>query len=70
MLTGVELIAEERKEQIEKYAMTIALDQRYNSGGQLVRAAMYVLKKDEDYFPTEWKLMFRKSLMIKQELKL
>lgn len=46
-LTGVELIAQERKEQVEKHGFSAEHDARqYNSKGELVQAACYLLCKD------------------------
>lgn len=45
MRTGIELIAEERQEQIEKHGRTTYLDVRYNDGQQLRLAAKKLLVK-------------------------
>lgn len=46
MKTGIELIAEERREQLEKHGRTIEEDVIGNSNGQLVMGAMMLLSVD------------------------
>lgn len=43
MKTGIELIAEERQEQIEKHGRTVENDVFYNSQGQLKQAIMMLI---------------------------
>ena len=46
-MTGIELIAKEREEQIEKHGFNAEHDARqYNSKGELIQAACYLLCKD------------------------
>jgi hypothetical protein len=45
MITGIELIAEERREQIEKHGRTIERDVKENPAGQLIIGAMNLLHK-------------------------
>ena len=57
--TGVELIAQERQEQIEKHGRTVALDDARNQNGQLLWAAAHLLAEDfteqlEDCCPDGW----------------
>lgn len=40
MKTGIELIAEERQEQIEKHGRAIQYDVNYNANGQILEAIM------------------------------
>lgn len=68
MKTGIELIAEERQEQIEKHGRTIDYDVEHNIHGQLVEAIMLLIanvgfrrqriemEKDafEDLRPLDW----------------
>lgn len=64
MKTGIELIAEERREQIEKHGRTIAMDVSTNTNGQLSEAAAMLaynenncLDLDEiamDHCPDKW----------------
>jgi len=60
-LTGAELIAKERKEQIEKHGRTTELDKKINSSGQLVYAAILLLSTGEhldgrgkEGYPVNW----------------
>lgn len=45
MKTGIELIAEERKEQIEKHFISVADDVRDNNVGQLIGGARGLMKE-------------------------
>lgn len=56
MKTGIELIAEERQEQIEKHGRTIFRDAVENRSGQLVNAAIVILNGDRTYWPDTWKV--------------
>lgn len=47
MKTGIELIAEERQEQIEKHGFTT--DEDYNLG-ELVEGAKYALTMNREYY--------------------
>ena len=56
MKTGIELIAEERAEQLDKHQRTIEDDVEYNPDGQ-IRDAACELAQDEPifrYFPKMW----------------
>lgn len=55
MKTGIELIAEERQEQIEKHGYTIKKDQGYING-QLISAAIFSLMPNNDLikWPEHW----------------
>jgi uncharacterized protein with gpF-like domain len=44
--TGIQLIAKERKEQIEKHGYTIEKDVLRNTDGQLIQAAIYALTEN------------------------
>lgn len=46
MKTGIELIAQERQEQIEKHGRTIVSDAEQNIDGQLLWAARNIISKD------------------------
>lgn len=60
METGIELIARERKEQIEKHGRTIARDDRENDSGQLATGAEMLLAMSHEEgidpltFPEGW----------------
>jgi hypothetical protein len=47
MKTGIQLIAQERKEQIEKHGRTIAMDRKNNKKQQLRIGAKFLLTKDD-----------------------
>ena len=53
-MNGLELIAKERKEQIEKHGRTIALDFAQNNKGQLAYAAVSILEE-----PLNWRELRR-----------
>ena len=53
MKTGIEQIAEERQEQIEKHKFDIAHDRVYTHG-ELSKAAMFCLTRKEKYYPKHW----------------
>jgi len=50
MKTGVELIAQERQEQIEKHGFGAENDDKYEDG-ELLRFANYLISADSSYFP-------------------
>lgn len=59
-MTGIELIAKERQEQIEKHGRTVEYDEIQNSEGQLSEAAEMLLASeheegiDPQSFPDGW----------------
>jgi hypothetical protein len=53
-LSGAELIAQERKEQIEKHGFTTEADSRYYNEEQLREAAVGVLAYDSFGVPDNW----------------
>ena len=50
---GVELIAKERREQIEKHGRTLEKDRKINSEGQLCWAAALLMRTDDECSPIE-----------------
>lgn len=50
MKTGIELIAQERQEQIEKHGYTLQLDARYNDN-ELVDFATSLLQNEKSFYP-------------------
>ena len=58
MKTGIELIAQERQEQIEKHGFTVGLDLLHNKYNQLSEGASRLCEPDENkhefYPPHEW----------------
>lgn len=71
MKNGIELIAIERQEQIEKHGRTIESDVLYNKHYQLVNTAKHLLNIFEEYdesdmelAPDDWdKKIYRKMLL-------
>lgn len=53
-MTGIELIAKERQEQIEKHKWTVDSDRKFNRNNQLVDASMSILCGCEAYRPKDW----------------
>jgi hypothetical protein len=51
--TGIELIAEERRQQIEKHGFNEAHDD-CNGQNQLPSAATWIISGDVDYWPDDW----------------
>ena len=52
--TGIELIAIERQEQIEKHGRTIEYDRKFNSSGQLQQGALALIHEHFGDFPAIW----------------
>lgn len=68
MKTGIELIAEERKEQIEKHEMDTVYDKNYNTEGQLIAAVKFILTGDKDYYPADWAEAFFRKINRKEDI--
>lgn len=66
MKTGIELIAQERQEQIEKHGRTIKSDFEENSKGQLIKAAITLLTGGGT-LPANWNFNYCVRLMQKSE---
>ena len=54
MKTGIELIAQERKEQIEKHGRTVAYDIAENHSGRLTDAAYGLIIHKYAFMPDNW----------------
>lgn len=67
MKTGIELIAQERKEQIEKHGFNENIDQEYYTDNQLTKAAMYALTLDRQHYPENWEFWWHDKMMAKKE---
>jgi hypothetical protein len=52
-MTGVELIAKERTEQLKKHGWDAAHDDNHKEE-QLLSTALYALTEDVDYWPDDW----------------
>jgi len=69
--SGIELIAEERREQLEKHGRTIDYDLKNNQFGQLSLAAEYLITEDphcELQQPHGWSETLWKKMKSKTEL--
>lgn len=53
-MTGIELIAQERKEQIEKHGYDEKHDETHNEFGELGDAAVYLITSNDNYWPKTW----------------
>jgi hypothetical protein len=65
MNTGIELIALERAEQINKHNRTVEGDVMNNNERQLKMAATALLANNESWFPTDWGTKARKKMFDK-----
>src|SRR3982750_4639101 len=63
--TGIELIADERKEQIEKHNFDLERDKELNNDEQLAQAAIFVLTQDPLDYPKDWDLWFYDAIRLK-----
>ena len=64
MKTGVELIAEERQEQIEKHGFDVKNDADY-SHNELIKAAQFAINPDQFEWPFYWQEEFRTKILNK-----
>lgn len=64
---GIELIARERKEQIEKHGFSVVDDAIYYENQELRNAAMFALTADEKYYPDNWESWFKKKMRTKRQ---
>ena len=62
MKTGIELIAEERKEQIEKHGWDITHDADYGNE-ELLKAALFCIDQKRFEFPFGWHPYFRNKIL-------
>ena len=53
-MTGIELIAKERHEQIAKHGRTVSRDYTENSNEELVDAATSIIQANPIYWPNSW----------------
>lgn len=67
MKTGIELIAEERREQIEKHGFDLDKDAEDYSNYELYNAALYALTLERDKYPETWEFWWHDKMMAKQE---
>lgn len=62
MLTGIELITQERKEQIEKHGFDVSIDADYNSN-ELTKAALFCIDPTNFEWPFHWDPKFRNKIL-------
>ncbi len=64
MKSGIELIAEERHEQINKHGFDVSEDEYYKKG-ELKKAALYCLLLNGRYYPKNWQGWFKEKIAAK-----
>ena len=62
MKTGIELIAEERQEQVEKHRWDITNDAYYGEE-ELLKAALFCIDQKRFEFPFTWQPYFRDKIL-------
>lgn len=62
---GVELIAEERQEQIEKHGFSVGDDNEHYEADELIDAALYAITGDIDHYPKTWGSWWRHKMVAK-----
>lgn len=64
MKTGIELIAIERQEQIEKHGYSLKNDNEYNKNGELSQVARYLISpiSVEQEWPRNWSRSFKDDI--------
>lgn len=62
--SGIELIAQERHEQIEKHGFDVTKDAFY-SNNELIKAALFCISPDVFEWPYEWDEEFRSKILAK-----
>lgn len=67
MQTGLDLVAQERKEQIEKHGYTIVNDQQYQNN-ELVKAALFCTAPQVFEWPQFWSTKFRYKIEHKSRI--
>jgi len=67
MKTGIELIAKERDEQINKHGFNVTRDSGY-AANQLIKAALFAINPDQFEWPYYWLESFRNKIMKKHIL--
>lgn len=67
MKTGIELITEERKEQIEKHGWDLSDDKSY-SEEELLKAALFCIDQKRFEWPFYWMGIFRAKILNKSRV--
>ena len=65
--TGIELIAQERLEQIEKHGWDIANDSCYENE-ELLQAAVYCICQELEEWPEGWIYYFKEKILNKDRI--
>jgi hypothetical protein len=70
MKTGIELIAEERREQIEKHGFSLELDAEYYKNNELIEAAHFALQPNHPgtRWPDVWDITFAEKIKNKNRV--
>lgn len=69
-LTGIELITQERKDQIEKHKFSLLHDQNeYKDHGDTLGGAMlYLLTGEDKYYPSNWEQYWKDRFSEKTDI--
>ncbi len=67
-MTGIELIVQERDEQLNKHSRTIEDDVLHNSRGELLQAAIGIARGDIDQIPISWHNGWCDKVLLKTEI--
>lgn len=65
--TGIELIIEERKDQIEKHGFSVDND-TYYSKGELIQAALFCANPEFFSWPNQWDEHFKDKILNKDRI--
>lgn len=77
MKTGIELISDERKEQIEKHGFSVTKDAEFYEDYELIQAALFCIDlttetgyglKTGIMWPEDWGKKFKKKIMAKDKI--
>jgi len=68
MDVGIEFIALERKEQIEKHGFSIDQDIVKFNDGNLKNAVIFCLTLDEEFYPKSWGTWFKDNIYKKKRI--
>lgn len=66
--TGVQLIAEERQEQIEKHGYYISTDAQFHREGELIKAALFAINPWQFEWPFHWNKQGRDKVLGKSKI--
>jgi hypothetical protein len=66
-MTGIELIAKERDEQINKHGWDLSNDSDYENE-ELLQAAVYCISQEIEEWPTGWNTFFQDKILLKDRI--